>query len=151
MRCIDCNKKISAKHYDPEFEWYECPRCEGCWTVEELEASRSPNGAKPKAKAKVKLEARENDAQAVTEYEKEAYVPVKAGKGETKHRDAVPTSQILNILADEIMEIAEESGQRVDELNAREYFAMNLWRVLQKSQITARDAEVKYKLCDEHS
>lgn len=41
MKCPDCGAKISAKHYDPTYEWYECPKCEGAFTVDEMEASRA--------------------------------------------------------------------------------------------------------------
>ncbi len=37
MKCPECNTKITAKHYDAEYEWYECPGCEGAFTVDEIQ------------------------------------------------------------------------------------------------------------------
>lgn len=54
MKCPDCGAKISAKHYDPEFEWYECPSCEGAFTVEEMEASRAQQTRNKKGNSKGK-------------------------------------------------------------------------------------------------
>lgn len=48
MKCPECGTKITAKHYDPEYEWYECPKCEGAFTVDEIEEARRES-SKPKA------------------------------------------------------------------------------------------------------
>lgn len=37
MKCPSCSRKLTTKHYDPEFEWYECPGCEGAFTVDEIQ------------------------------------------------------------------------------------------------------------------
>ena len=36
MECPECGKKLSTKHYDAVFEWYECPKCVGCFTYDEI-------------------------------------------------------------------------------------------------------------------
>ena len=51
MICPECKTKITAKHYDAEYEWYECPKCEGAFTIDEIqEASDESN--KPKGRGK---------------------------------------------------------------------------------------------------
>jgi Zn-finger nucleic acid-binding protein len=49
MKCPECGAKITTKHYDAEYEWYECPKCEGAFTASEIEEARN---AKPSRKAK---------------------------------------------------------------------------------------------------
>lgn len=56
-RCPDCGTKLSTKHYDAAYEWFECPKCEGCFTYDEiLEAFMSrrkdESGKSQKAKGK---------------------------------------------------------------------------------------------------
>lgn len=36
MKCTECGHKLSIKHYDAAYEWYECPSCEGCFTYDEI-------------------------------------------------------------------------------------------------------------------
>jgi hypothetical protein len=154
MKCPECQTHIKSKHYDPEFEWYECPECEGCFTAAELvdESHSDATRAKPTASAKKRLEEAEKEAEAVSEHEKAMLKPVKSQeKDETRHRDSVPTGQILNIMADEIEEIVVEAGGSIDRLNAREFYAMNLWRPLAiHAKISAREQEVDHVLCKDH-
>src|SRR5262245_44312165 len=77
------------------------------------------------AEAKSKKRKR-GDEEAIAEYEKKLVVPTKSQDSTTKHRDSVPTGQVLNIIADTIEEVFSESGRRIDRLNAKEYFAMNI-------------------------
>jgi len=67
MKCPDCGAKITTKNYDAEYEWYECPKCEGAFTVDEMEASRaqqtrnekgSSNGKAGRGRGKERKDAR---------------------------------------------------------------------------------------------
>lgn len=37
MKCLECGHKLTSKHYDEIYEWYECPGCEGAFTVDEIQ------------------------------------------------------------------------------------------------------------------
>jgi hypothetical protein len=175
MKCPDCGNKIKTADFDPEYEWYECGRCEGCFTADEIEeaehgtsprARRNGGGDRdsvvarglgraarsvPVAKGKRRLTEIEEDEKALAEHEKAMLTPV-ARQSETYHRDEVATSQILNIVADEIENIITEAGGQIDRMNAREFYAMNLIRPLRvKHGISFRDHEVAAVYCEEHS
>ena len=162
--CPDCSHKISKKDWDAEFEMYECPSCEGLWQLEELVA----NGAKtaagngsgshteaqraiPKAKGKIRQELLDSDAQADAKQIEEITSNVKTKKKEERHRDEIQTGLVLNVIADEIQAIYEEAGLEIDRTNAREFFAMNLYRPLLLGGARAREQDVPHKLCKEHS
>jgi hypothetical protein len=152
MICPDCGNKISSKHYDADYLWYECPKCEGCFTPDEI-LKTELNGKKkgPIAKAKKRMTEIQEDEEALAEYEAEALKPRKAAESAPqKRKDTVPTGQVLNIIADEIEAIGEEIGVRIDRLNAREFFAINLWRSLVPLGVEAREAEFQIPLCKEH-
>lgn len=51
MKCPECKTKITTKHYDAEYEWYECPGCEGAFTVDEIEEARNESSKPKKPKA----------------------------------------------------------------------------------------------------
>lgn len=101
------------------------------------------------AKGKKRLSEIAKDEEAVKEYEKQILVPKKKA-GDVRYRDEVPTSEILNIMADEIEDIMEESGGKIDRLNAREFYAMNIWRGLLVKGVHARDKKVPMVKCKEH-
>jgi hypothetical protein len=188
MKCPNCNTRITTKDYDVIYEWYECPKCEGCFTADEIEEAASGTSPgkrsrsvshsgkkagrgnsvgnstavdsdiaadlariKPIAKGKKRLTEIAEDDEAIAKHETEMLKPVKAEK-DTKHRDEVATGQILNILADEIEAIGEETGVQITRVNAREFYAMNLLRDLKyKHGVHARDKEVPHVYCKEHS
>src|SRR4051794_13501622 len=153
--CPECGKKISDKHYDSAFEMYECPKCEGMFTFAELmegggnalsEVTEAPQTvAPPKAKGKLRQEQMERDAEADAKQIESITKNVKKVPKEEKHRDEVKTGMVLNIMADEIETICEEVGVKMDRLNAREFFAMNLYRPLMLAGFRAREQEVKFK------
>lgn len=165
--CPECQTKISTKHYDPEFEWYECPKCEGSFTADELEEAE--NGTSPRKRAE--LAAKRNlkratvvakgkqrrteiakDEEAVQKLDKEMLKPRKAKDPQVpKHKDRVPTNEILNIVADEIETIGQELGVQIDRTNAREFYAMNLVRPLLLNGISAREKDVPMVKCSEHA
>lgn len=166
--CPSCGTKIAAKHYDPEYEWYECPKCEGCYTPQELESERSKRfvtrtAAKKTragrdrrvrsgviAKGKKRQTEIEEDEEALAKFEQESLKPRKT-KNVVHHRDEIETSQVLNILADEIEAIGEEIGVEINRLNAREFYAMNLWRPLKLAGISAREKSVPMRKCKAHA
>jgi len=53
MKCPDCGARLTTKHYDATYEWYECPKCEGVFTFDEIieggqDESSEPEEAKGK-------------------------------------------------------------------------------------------------------
>lgn len=161
MTCPECKHKITSKHYDPEMEWYECPGCEGCFTPDELEAARPSKNpivkglkkaeSKVKAKGKVRQSEILEDEEAVAAFESEMLKPVKASAGETKHRDELPTREVVSIMADELQEIYREMGGSLNDVNARDK-ALTLWReVHYKDGVHAREKAVEHVLCGAHS
>lgn len=170
MRCPECNSKIKATNYEPLYEWYECPKCEGAFTHDEiLEAEqdatktrksvdrrkRLSDNAKrnaPIAKGKKRQAEREADEELADEQVK-AIVKKKekhSDAGVKKHRDELPTGQVVNIMADEIQEIYHELGSELDEMNARDK-ALIIWRDLMiHGHVSAREQEVPMVLCGEH-
>jgi Zn-finger nucleic acid-binding protein len=159
--CPECGRTISDKNYDSAFEMYECPKCEGMFTFDELlegggnalsEATEaSQTAVPPKAKGKLRQEQMERDAEADAKQIEEITKNVKKGVKEEKHRDEIKTGSVLNIMADEIESICDEAGIQMDRLNAREFFAMNLYRPLMLAGFKAREQEVKFVGCVDHS
>jgi hypothetical protein len=172
MKCPKDGTKITAKHYDAAYEWWECPKCEGCFTADELEEAE--NGTSPRkrrvqndkiqtrralasakgkvvAKGKVRQAEIADDEDAAQKMIEEMVVSRKSAEKEVKHRDEVSTGQIKNIMGDEIEAIGEETGIQIDRTNAVEYFAHNLMLALRvKNGISIRDKEVPMVKCAEH-
>lgn len=170
MTCPECNSKISAKHYDADFEMYECPKCGGMFTVDEMEDTRGDNsrnggggsnrgsgsasrvGATKKAVAKGKKRQTEIDAdeEAIEKFEAEQ-LKVRTSEKSTHHRDEIPTKQVVSIMADELEEIYKEFGGRIDRTNALDK-ALTLWRQMSIHEgISAREKTVEHVLCKDHS
>lgn len=159
MKCPNCNSKITSKHYDPEYEIYECPGCGEAYEADDLEEAQngtSPrkrrelsSGPKPAAKGKKRQAQISEDAEALARYEQAQLKPKKADKS-IKHRDEIATGQILEIVADEIEAIWQEFGSTIDRLNAREYFAMNIIRPLRLDGVAFREKEIPAVYCKEH-
>lgn len=148
MKCPECSKKITDRHYDAEYEWYECPGCEGCFTESELvQESKGP-----KAKGKKRAETLDAEQEALAEFEAKQMVPVISDQvTTTHHRDEVRTKEVVNIMADEIMAIYEEDGYTLNEVNAQDK-ALTIWReALIHARGTAREQEVDHKLCEAHA
>jgi hypothetical protein len=101
------------------------------------------------AKGKKRLSEIAKDEEAVKEYEKQILVPKKKA-GDVRYRDEVPSKDIINIMADEIEAIVDETGGKIDRLNAREFYAMNIWRGLLVKGVHARDKKVPMTLCKDH-
>lgn len=163
-QCPDCKKKISEKNYDDDFEMYECPGCGGLFQLSELvengakTAAGNGPGARsesqkaiPRAKGKLKKEALARDEEADAKQIEEITGNIKPKKKEERHRDEVQTGLVLNIIADEIESICEELGVQINRVNAREFYAMNLYRPLIMSGVHAREQDVEYVTCKEHS
>lgn len=150
MTCPDCQAKITAKNYDADMEWYECPKCEGIFTPAELEESR-PKREAPKAKGKKRQEEISADEEALATMEAEMLKPVKKSAGDTKHRDELPIKEVVSIMADELQEIYREMGGTLDDLNARDK-ALTIWREIHyKEGVHAREKPVQHVLCGAHS
>ena len=148
MKCPECGKKITEKHYDADYEWYECPKCEGCFTKAELAPAKKSNA--PKAKGKRRTEILDAEAEALAEYEKEQMVPTVKQTDATHHRDEIRTKEVVNIMADEIQEIYHEFGFTIDEVNAQDK-ALILWRDAKLyAHAGARESEVEHALCGDH-
>lgn len=161
MKCPKDGTKITAKHYDADYEIYECPTCGEAFSaddLEEAETGTSPRkrrelaaGTVPKAKGKKRQAEIVEDAEALAKYEEKVFkAPVKKAK-EVKHRDEIQTGQILEIVADEIEAIWKEFGSKIDRVNAREFFAMNIVRPLRiEHDVHFRDKEIPARYCKEH-
>lgn len=182
MKCPKCKTKISTKHYDPDYEWYECPKCEGCFTADEIEEANSGtspgkrarlgrgqtvgssdavsnrtraksrgDSKKPVAKAKKhKTEILADEELAEKQLEEMSQVVKTDAPVEKKHRDELPTGQIVNIMADEIQAVYEEMGGAIDELNAQDK-ALTIWRQLRiDTGISAREQDVEHVMCENH-
>lgn len=160
MRCPECNSTIKPTQYDPTFEWYECPKCEGCFTYAEI-IEQSGTGVRdvrrtsvvPAAKGKKRQADREADANLENEMV-QAVVKKKvpsAEKNTQRHRDEIPTGQVVNIMSDEIQEIYGIFGSAIDGINSREK-ALILYRdLVVYGHVAAREQAVPYVQCKDHS
>lgn len=168
MKCPECQHKIKATDYDPEFEWYECPGCEGAFTADEIlkaedngkrewtDAERAkrdrPKGKKkPVAKSKKRQSEIEADEEALVEFETNMLKPQKKQLDAPRHRDETPTKAVVQIMADEIQEVYQIMGGEIDRLNAEDK-ALILWRDVRYGlhHVVAREREVSHVLCAEH-
>jgi len=106
----------------------------------------------PIAKGKKRRSEIADDEAAIKEFDAKILTPRKKS-GEVSHpRDEVSSVQVRNIMADEIEAIAEETGTKLDRLNAYEFYAFNLWLELHvRNGITARDQKVPMVKCSEHA
>jgi hypothetical protein len=159
MKCPQCKAKISAKHYDPEYEWYECPKCEGCFTPNELVDANTSEIAKGAKKAEKKVVAKgkkrlteiQEDEELAEKQIEDTLANVVKVEGKTKHKDELPLGDVVNIFADEIQLVYEEFGGRLDDLNARDK-ALTIWReVATQTNVGAREQEVKMVRCKAHA
>jgi transcriptional regulator NrdR family protein len=153
MRCPECNSTIKPTDYDPVFEWYECPKCEGCFTYAEIIESSGTGNRVVAAKGKKRQADREADANLENEMT-QAVVKKKVPSAEvntSRHRDELPTGQVVNIMSDEIQEIYGVFGSAIDTINAREK-ALIIWRDLMVyGHVAAREQAVPYVQCKDHS
>ena len=156
MKCLQCGATITKKHWDEEYEWYECPKCEGCFTYEEIKEESTPPKKKksksnaPKAKGKRRTEILDAEADALAEFEKKMLEPTVKQTETTHHRDEIRTKEVVNIMADEIQEIYHDLGFSLDEVNAQDK-ALILWRDAKLyAHASAREISVDYVLCDTH-
>lgn len=167
FRCPDCEAKIGPKNFDEEFQMYECPKCEGLFTLNELvtggaydssvrskgsgfEASESGSKAVPAAKGKKRQAERQADEELAEEQIEAITKTVKKTEKISRHRDEMETGLVLNVVADEIEVLAEEMGIHVDRTNAREFYAMNLIRPLILKGHFPREQEIAIDYCKEH-
>ena len=192
MKCPECDTKLSTKHYDAAFEWYECPKCEGCFTYDEIleggidesdesedrreqgnsrstprkkkaggrgkerknagrkNTQASARNGKPVAKGKVRRQRIEAEEERAEELTKEIVENAVRSKDVTHHRDELSTGEVIGIWGDEIQDIYEELGSRLDEINARDK-ALIIWRETRYMHgAVAREQEVTHVLCKEH-
>lgn len=157
LTCPKCGKKLSVtKHYDPVFEWLECPKCEGCFTYDEiiegggnaLEENHE-NGKAPIAKGKMRRTEIADDAEALAEYEKKQAKPVEVDAPK-KSRDEVSTGEIVNIMADEIEELYRVFGREIDRTNSMDKALIVTRHLRTHGKVNFREKEVPHKLCKEH-
>ena len=142
LRCPSCKTKLStSKHYDATFEWFECPKCEGCFTYDEI-----LEGGGGAIVEDVETPVKTVKKKSTPEPESEEEGPRNYYKGE------VPTKEVVNIMADEIQAIYEEMGiPQLEDYNAQDK-ALQLVRVLRvDSKVKITEGEVKHVLCAIHS
>jgi hypothetical protein len=105
---------------------------------------------KPRAKGKIRRDEIDAEAEVIAEFEKKMLKPVKAAASATRHRDEVPTNEVVSIMADELELIFQEFGGPIDRDNAEDK-ALTLWRQMFVHEgISARDKPVEHVLCEEH-
>lgn len=172
FRCPDCKGKIGPKNFDEEFAMYECPKCEGLFTLEELAPkavkpnhpvddderwaeiiigrSEKASKAVPAAKGKKRQAEREADEELAQEQIEAITKTVKKTEKISRHRDEMETGLVLNVVADEMELLAEEMGISMNRTNAREYYAMNLVRPLILKGHYPREQEIAIDYCKEH-
>lgn len=152
MKCPDCKGKITEDNWDAEYEWYECPKCEGAFAKDEIKQPGIIGPTRPVAKGKKLQAARAADAELEKE-EVERIVKKKTRNSEAdvkRHRDELPTAQVVNIMADEIQAVYEAMGGSLDDLNARDK-GLTIWRDLMiHGHVSAREQAVPMSLCGEH-
>lgn len=157
MKCPECQTKLTTKHYDAEFEWYECPNCEGCFTSDELEEANGGSSVasrrqteKPVAKGKARQSAIQEDADAIAEFEAANFKVTKKADEAPKVKVGVSSGQVRQIMGDEIELIAEETGTTLNRINAVEFFAFNLVLALLRNKVPIREGKVPMVKCPEH-
>jgi hypothetical protein len=149
VRCPECNSTITKANYDPEFEWYECPNCEGSFTSDEiLKAAQEKVGSSVTAKGKLRRTQVELDETA------EAHVKVVtiSSKGSASGgRVSLPTKEVINVMADAVEEIYEEFHSSINRVNAEDK-AIILFREIAYggSGVPVREKEFHLPLCKEH-
>lgn len=162
MRCPEDGTRITSKHYDPEWELYECEKCGNLYTADELEEAQ--NGTSPRkraeavvkrivpvAKGKKRRTEIAEDEDMLAKDDERILGDVQKQETRARHRDEIPTTQIVNVWADEIQAVYEALGGSLDEVNAQDK-ALNLWREVQtQTTVVARDQEILYSTCKEHS
>jgi hypothetical protein len=162
MKCPKDGAKITSKHYDADYEIYECPKCGEAFAADDLEEAENGTSPRmrrelaqikkvPQAKGKKRLTEIAADEEAIAAFEAKSVVVKKGDAPVVKHRDSVATGDLLDIIADEIqLYSVEMGGQEIDRLNAREFFAMNLVRPLLSAGVNFREKEVSRAYCKEH-
>lgn len=176
FRCPKCDGKIKDKDYDEVFQWYECPSCGGCFMFdeilegggkalnEELQSVKNTHGDGRRSKivskksgkkagrvvAKAKKRA-EDEAEAVRKADAKVETTKAEDRDVRKHRDELPTKQVVNILADEIQAITGELGAELDYINAQDK-ALTIWRQLHYGgHVPAREKKLTLSYCKEHA
>jgi hypothetical protein len=106
---------------------------------------------KPVAKGKKRRTEIAEDAQRLIEDEQRILKDVRKSDQGVRHRDEIETVQVVNIWADEIQAYYEDLGGSIDEINAQDK-ALTIWReIMTKSHVAAREQEIPYVTCKEHS
>lgn len=105
---------------------------------------------RPTAKAKRRQEEQTADEEALAKLEAEIVSNVVRAPASKKPRNEVSTTDVVNIMADEIEVIYTEMGSQIDYANARDK-ALVLWRHMHlNGHVRARDVKIPYDLCEEH-
>jgi hypothetical protein len=177
MKCPECGAKILSKHYDPDFEMYECPRCGGLHTVAEIEEARGQDpvradvssgngradlaGRRPgtavvakakKRKTEIVEEESLSDEQLLDKDSERIVAQVtKSGERQPQHRDDAGTGAVVTAWGAEIQDVYHELGGRIDQANAEDK-ALTLWRELAiQTGLQAREQSVPFLACKRHS
>jgi len=102
----------------------------------------------PRAKGKIKRESLDADAEALKKHEETIIQTVV--KSLAPKKGEIPTSHVVNVWADEIQAIYQESGVTLDDMNALDK-ALTLWRELHfKQGVHAKEKSFEVAACKEH-
>jgi hypothetical protein len=147
VRCPSCKSKLTSENYDPEFHWYECGKCEGSFTADEiLKAEMQSTAAKASGKIRrTQLELDETVAANIK-------VPtISLAASARTARSQVPSRQIINVMTDVVEDVYQQLGARIDRVNAEDK-ALILYRamVYEGTRTTVREHEFQLPLCKEH-
>jgi hypothetical protein len=160
VRCPEDGTKITAKDFDAEYEFYACPKCGNLYTADEIEEANNGTSPRKRAEAATRIGPVAKGKKRRTEIQEDADLldadaerilkDVTKQESRSKHRDEMPTSQIVNLWADEIQAIYHELGGTLDDTNAQDK-ALTLYReILTQTNVAVRDQEIPYVMCKEH-
>ena len=152
MQCPECNSLITKNHYDPEFEWYECPQCEGSFTADEILKAELLRQKESPVRAKGKLRRTQIELDETAEANAVAVVKIPQKSSAREGRVSVPSGEIINVMADAVEEIYQEFHATIDRVNARDK-ALILFRemTIGGNGVRIQEKEITIPLCKEHS
>jgi hypothetical protein len=105
----------------------------------------------PKAKGKIKRQALAEEEEYVQEYfEKEAKKVRKSAEPQVAKAE-ITTKEVLNILADEVEEIYERQGYKINRVNSLEKARIIYLEIRYKMGTSVKEKEFDLPLCKEHT
>jgi DNA-directed RNA polymerase subunit M/transcription elongation factor TFIIS len=150
--CPECNSKIKATNYDPEFEWYECPSCDGSFTADEILKAEQERQKTSPVRAKGKLRRTQIELDETAEANVTQVPTISRSASARDGRSQVATHEVINVMADAVEEVYREFHASIDRVNARDK-ALILYRtmVLEGEGATIKEKEITVPRCKAHA